>query len=85
MSTILILMFACTNPQQTTCIKTCDKTYRPLPSIEEIPNYCVEKINSQKNIDKQTQEDCKKERIIEIIQYDRKYISCLADCERKYP
>ncbi|MAA79282.1 MAG: hypothetical protein CL916_08480 [Deltaproteobacteria bacterium] len=85
MNTVFLLILSCQNPQRKKCFDTCDKQHKPLPSIEEIPNYCVQKLKEKNNKEKQTQKECIKERTIEILQYDKKWVGCLADCERKYP
>ena len=80
-----ILIYACQNPQRKACYVVCDKQHKPLPSVDDIPEYCIQKLKNQDKKSSQTQKECVKERIIEIMQYDKKYIGCLADCERKYP
>ena len=63
----------------------CDKQYKPLPSYEEMPKYCEQKISTQTKKEKQTHKECIKERMLEIVRYDKKYVGCLADCEQKFP
>ena len=84
---LLLTLFSCQKPEEKACYQACDEQFRPLPSVDNLSEKCREDLNLQEPLTSAKRKqigDCTKKRVLEIMAIDKKYISCLAACERAH-